>query len=455
MQPIIDTPYNLGRFATRLRDEGVRTVIRYYNIKNSTTFPEKCLTRQEAGKYFDAGLTVAAVFQQRGGGLGGHIEDFAPEMATRDAAAALRNAAAVKQPEGSAIYFGVDWDFFRQPDLDALKKYFTDVRKKFDGRYRIGVYGSGTVCSTLKKAGLASLFWLPRSMGWSGSRDFFASGQWTLFQGLQEMHEDWGSFDYDANQFNPAFADFGQFDRSAMTIDTAPEAIEPFPPIAAFQVIARSGLQLRRGPGTEYASEGALAVNTIVNGIREENDWLQVDVNGDGLSDGFMKASLLRAVSGGLPTTLPPPATAYQIAQVELAKDIQEIRGPASNPRIVLYHSATRDGPAPDETAWCSSFVNYCVSQVGLMGTKSKWARSWHDTHWGQDVTSAPREGDIVVFRRRYKGKEGGHVAFFVEDLGSSIRVLGGNQSDSVCLATYPKAGMAGSTRYDLLSIRR
>ena len=95
------------------------------------------------------------------------------------------------------------------------------------------------------------------------------------------------------------------------------------------------------------------------------------------------------------------------------------------------------------------------MSQAGLTGTRSKWARSWHDTGWGREVTAAPSVGDIVVWRRKSPREDGGHVAFFVDDLGDAIRVLGGNQSNKVSITSYPKNGMVGSTRYTLLSIRR
>ncbi|ATU91532.1 hypothetical protein B5P45_06805 [Phyllobacterium zundukense] len=70
--------------------------------------------------------------------------------------------------------------------------------------------------------------------------------------------------------------------------------------------------------------------------------------------------------------------SAYQIARDELLMDIAEFPGEShNNPRITLYHSTTTGGAAPDEVAWCSSFVNFCVERAGLQGTDSKAARSW------------------------------------------------------------------------------
>ncbi|MEP9359534.1 TIGR02594 family protein [Sphingomonas sp. KR3-1] len=461
MNEIIDTPYDVGDFAERLFQEGVRTVMRYYNNKNSTTFPSKCLTPKEHGKLIAAGLKLAVVFQQRGG-AGGFIDDFAATKGTRDATRALALAASIDQPEGSGIYFGVDNDFAKTAELDQIERYFGEVRATIGGRYRIGVYGSGAVCARLKAKGLAELFWLPASMGWTGSKAFLASQQWTLFQKFQEQQSTFGRFDYDGNLFNPSFADFGEFG-GAPVAEEAPPARVASAPVAVFEIIARRGLNLRDGAGENFTAQRALPLGTLVHGLGVEGGWLQVDVNGDGIADGFMAREFLKPVSGGLPLPAPAPTpaqpqpvTPYAIAQAELARDVREVAGPQNNPRIVLYHSTTSDGAAPDETAWCSSFVNYCVEQAGMRGTDSKWARSWHDSGWGHDVTSDPRPGDIVVWRRRTGGDEGGHVAFFVEMVGdNAIRVLGGNQSNRVCIATYPKHGVLGSMTYDLLSIRR
>ena len=52
------------------------------------------------------------------------------------------------------------------------------------------------------------------------------------------------------------------------------------------------------------------------------------------------------------------------------------------NKRVIEYHSTT--GKAPnDETAWCSSFVNWSLKQVGIKGTNSAQAISWQIMHWG------------------------------------------------------------------------
>jgi len=124
--------------------------------------------------------------------------------------------------------------------------------------------------------------------------------------------------------------------------------------------------------------------------------------------------------------------SAYEVAKEEFLLNIKEDPRPGKdNPRIVLYHSTTSDGAQPDEVAWCSSFVNYCVEQSGKVGTDSKAARSW--LHWGESVPRGQwREGDIIVFER---GSEPwmGHVGFLKSIQGPRPMVLGGNQGDRLC----------------------
>ena len=71
MHSVIDTPWNTTRYLTTLRAKGVKTVIRYFNHRNSDKLPEKCITPEEAQAIADEGLSLCTVFQQRGGAGGG------------------------------------------------------------------------------------------------------------------------------------------------------------------------------------------------------------------------------------------------------------------------------------------------------------------------------------------------------------------------------------------------
>src|SRR4051812_49912695 len=70
-------------------------------------------------------------------------------------------------------------------------------------------------------------------------------------------------------------------------------------------ITADGGLNLRTGPGTNFPSKGIFKSGTSVNVLARTGDWAQVDVNGNGVSDGFMSAAHLRAVAP--PTPAPPP----------------------------------------------------------------------------------------------------------------------------------------------------
>ncbi|TCM53707.1 uncharacterized protein (TIGR02594 family) [Rhizobium sp. PP-F2F-G48] len=451
MQQIIDVAHNVGPYAQKLVDLGVVSVIRYYNIQNSTTLPSKCLTKAELTSLHQAGLSVAVVFQA-GGGANGKLSDLSDAKGTRDAKRALELAAELGQPTGSGIYFAVDHDYVAPDDLAQIASYFKKAKAELGGRYVLGVYGSGLVARKLHEAGLVDLIWLSGSLGWSGTRSALQDGLWTLFQKDMEQDLPFGGLDYDGNVFNSAKADFGQF-----AVEGSVETPRSVGASATFTVTARGGLNLRAGPGETFGVIQKYPLGTLVRGVQQIGDWTQVDIQGDGASDGYMHRSYLEATIGGLPAVLQEKAAIkpIDVAKAELALGVKELPGSQHNPRIVMYHATTKGGKTSDETAWCSSFVNYCVEQAGIQGTDSKWARSWHDEHWGHDVIAQPAVGDIVVFSRVGKKEEGGHVAFFQSMTETEVTCLGGNQGDRVSISTYPKDGKKGPFRYKLLSIRR
>nr|WP_295956811.1 TIGR02594 family protein [Rhodoferax sp.] len=112
-----------------------------------------------------------------------------------------------------------------------------------------------------------------------------------------------------------------------------------------------------------------------------------------------------------------------------------------SNPRITAYHAGTHIAGYDDKAAWCSSFVNWTLAQVGITGTGSALARSWLD--WGQPL-DAPVPGCIVVLTRDNPTGWTGHVGFYLRTQGDQVLLLGGNQLDCVCENSYPLASVLG-----------
>lgn len=162
----------------------------------------------------------------------------------------------------------------------------------------------------------------------------------------------------------------------------------------------------------------------------------------------FPGDSILLVGADATPPDDPPlPANSktpwFELARRELGT--KEEKGSArNNPRILEYHASTTlpgNLARIDETAWCSSFVNWCISRVGLKGTDSARARSWEK--WGRKLTE-PRPGCITVFSRPAGGPKSGHVAFYISETADRIKVLGGNQSNRVMESSYPKSRLLG-----------
>lgn len=129
----------------------------------------------------------------------------------------------------------------------------------------------------------------------------------------------------------------------------------------------------------------------------------------------------------------------FYIAVAEAEIGVHEVKG-GENPRIIEYDKATSLQATEDEVPWCSSFVNWVMKRSGFARTHSAAARSW--LGYGP-VSKKFQKYWIVVFARGNDGFSG-HVAFAIDDHGDYIRVLGGNQHDSVCYADFKKDRILG-----------
>jgi uncharacterized protein (TIGR02594 family) len=169
-----------------------------------------------------------------------------------------------------------------------------------------------------------------------------------------------------------------------------------------------------------------------------------------GLTQDGQAGPKTRAALGLKPVAVAPPVVQtvmnprLTIAIAELGVHENSLPG-QHNARIIEYHQTTTLKATTDETAWCSSFVNWVVRQAGGTGTNSALAKSWLD--WGTPVTT-PMAGDIVVIRKKTPGitqatgsPTGFHVGFYISAPAGHIRILGGNQSDQVKYSNFSLSG--------------
>ena len=160
-----------------LQNSGIVFVGRYYS--RTTQIPGKKLSAGEAQLLSAAGISIVAVYEDGPTSY----SYFSAARGIADANGALQQAAAVGQPQGSAIYFTVDYDATTSDIAGNIAEYFKAVAATIGEQYEVGVYGSGAVCAAMTSAGFANLAWLAQSTGWSGYLQFTT---WAIKQGPEQ-----------------------------------------------------------------------------------------------------------------------------------------------------------------------------------------------------------------------------------------------------------------------------
>lgn len=144
----------------------------------------------------------------------------------------------------------------------------------------------------------------------------------------------------------------------------------------------------------------------------------------------------------------------FQIASTFVGT--RELQGAKQDNPLILAFIQTCDNVPPvlsDEVPWCSAFVNFVMKTCRLPRTRSLAAKSWLTI--GSAVGSynnAIVDSDIVILNRG-SNPALGHVGFYAgyhSDPGSNglqILILGGNQSNQVCIESFPVTSIAGIRR--------
>jgi uncharacterized protein (TIGR02594 family) len=122
-----------------------------------------------------------------------------------------------------------------------------------------------------------------------------------------------------------------------------------------------------------------------------------------------------------------------------------ESPGSANNPTIIAWAKEVggevADVYKADSIPWCGLFMAVVAKRAGKELPKHPlWALSW--SAFGAK-SPAGALGDVLVFVRN----GGGHVGLYVGEDCSAFHVLGGNQSDRVCITRVAKARLYAARR--------
>ncbi len=125
--------------------------------------------------------------------------------------------------------------------------------------------------------------------------------------------------------------------------------------------------------------------------------------------------------------------------------DTTEIKGPVNNPVILKWAREVGGNVADiykaDEIAWCGLFIAVVAKRSSKQVVKDPlWALNWGT--FGK-FTDTAMLGDVLVFIRN----GGGHVGLYVGEDAACYHVLGGNQSDKVCITRIEKKRLYAARR--------
>lgn len=185
--------------AKTLYDNGYRYVGRYL-----TKVPgglDKDITVEEAQIILDAGLNFFPIYQT----VGTKKEYFTAEQGTSDANAAIEAARKLGVPNGTIIYFAVDFDALDVDITNNVLPYFAKVHETMEKSiYKTGVYGVRNVCTRVSDKGYAcSSFVSNLSYGYSGNLGFPMPENWAFDQfATVTVGEGTGSISIDKDGFS-------------------------------------------------------------------------------------------------------------------------------------------------------------------------------------------------------------------------------------------------------------
>ena len=476
----LSTNLRCTKSADCFRELGREFVFRYYS--ETTTQPEKALTPGEAQVLGNAGVRLAAVYQDRAR----KPEDFSRAAGFRDGQFAAQLAREVGQPPGTTIFFAVDYDA-GPADLTRINAYFRGTHEGLTAAagggpsYLLGAYGSGLVCGRLRTNGLVTHTWLAAATGWRGSDTY---QDWNVKQSVTRealCALPSGGWDSCVSQ--------GDDDSWFFRPGVAPWPIPPddIPSVNALPVVRRGATgrevkRLQRLLNRWIAREGArLLIEDGRFGLRTASavrafqtthvDDLGEPLRVDGIVGGLTWGALVRGAAGqpdpsarpllttsaGSPWWHAMPADAFggsararaalQAAVGEAAAGAGEVGGDNMGPHVDRYLNDLKEPPQ----SWCAGFVCWCLKSSGCMPFSytivardiMHYAKAAGLQVFKDPEKETPLPGDIIVWWRNGLESWKGHAGYVHHVDQGRLFTIEGNRSSWVQGFQYPLVGLA------------
>lgn len=206
--------------ALDLKSAGYQVVGRYLTgtVGGST---RKFITFEEIENIENAGLRVFPIYQDGGYELE-YFQDL--RQGTVDAHMAISAAKRIGVPNGTVIYFAVDFDCYSYQMTSFVIPYFRKLNLVFNSstnskNYKIGIYAPRYICSYISNLGLAEYsFVADMSSGYSCNLGYPIPTNWAFDQFYElrgnERFSSSPSFDLDKDGYSGRDAGISSFDEA-------------------------------------------------------------------------------------------------------------------------------------------------------------------------------------------------------------------------------------------------
>lgn len=201
--------------AMDLKNAGYTHVGRYLTGYVGAERVPKYMTREEVLNIENAGLSVFPIYQDGGYRLE-YFENRTQGVA--DGERAILAARHIGIPEGTTIYFAVDFDCYGFQIDTYIIPYFQNVHLAFNSsentkNYKVGIYGPRYVCSKVSARGLAEYsFVADMSTGFSCNLGYPIPTNWAFDQFYEKNFESTPTFPIDKDAYSGRDKGFSQFD---------------------------------------------------------------------------------------------------------------------------------------------------------------------------------------------------------------------------------------------------